>query len=153
MPAPDAKKTLAKGASLHCEIVVNFDDVRKTGMFVSTRPGKAHYEMLISNLGCDGDYRPRGYFAQIEDVTHRRTIEADLRKLQTMDAGKSVQEGITGSLEEVGLTDVVQILCSGGRSMEIDLNNGKDKAQIFIRTGNIIHCAVGALQARKLSTT
>ena len=139
---PDAKQTLAKAESVHCEVVVDFDAARHDGLFVSTRQGKCHYEMLISNLGCDRDYRPRGYFAQIQDVTQRRKIEADLRKLQTAGAGAEAVSGISGDLEDVPLTDMMQILCAGGKDMEIKIANRNVRAQVFIRGGDITHCAV-----------
>jgi PAS domain S-box-containing protein len=146
---PDAKQTLAKAESVHCEVVVDFDDARRKGMFVSTREGKAHYEMLISNLGCDQEYRPRGYFTQIQDVTQRRKIEADLRKLQTAGTDADGGSGIAGDLEDVPLTDMVQILCAGGKNMQITIQHHNAEAQIFIRNGDITHCASGDKQGEE----
>jgi PAS domain S-box-containing protein len=146
---PDAKQHLAKAESVHCEVVVDFDNARLGGLFVSTRQGKGHYEMLISNLGCDREYRPRGYFAQIQDVTQRRKIEADLRKLQTAGAGAEAVSGISGDLEDVPLTDMMQILCAGGKDMEIKIMNRSVKAQVFIRGGDITHCVVEGKQGEE----
>jgi PAS domain S-box-containing protein len=143
---PDAKHTLAKAESVHCEVVVDFDNARHDGLFVSTRDGKGHYDMLISNLGCDLEYRPRGYFAQIQDVTQRRKVEADLRKLQTVGADTEAVSGISGDLEDVPLTDMMQILCVGGKDMEIKISHRNLRGQVFIQKGDIIHCAVEGKQ-------
>lgn len=145
----DAKQTLAKAESIHCEVVVDFDDARTVGLFVSTRPGKGHYDMLISNLGCDNEYRPRGYFAQIQDVTQRRKIESDLRKLQSMGVRGEAASGISGDLEDAPLTDIVQILCAGGKNMRIRITNRGGEAEVFIQGGNITHCALGDKQGEE----
>lgn len=135
----DARVTLSRGGSVNCEAVVNFDEVKQTNMFVTTREGKGHFEMLISHLGYDHEFRPRGYFAQIQDVTQRRKVESDLRSVQTMDTA-ALAEGISGTLEDVGLTDMVQILCVGGKKMELVITSGKKEAKVYLRDGEVIHC-------------
>ncbi len=138
---PDARRALHRGESIRCEIVVDFVDVRKTGTFSSHRRDKGHFDILISNLGVDAEYRPRGYFAQIEDITQRRRIEAELRRLQM--TGPSA-EGISGTLEDVALTDIVQLFAAGGRSIVLTLTQRDLQAQLYMREGAIIHCVLGA---------
>lgn len=144
-----AKQTLGKAQSIHCEIVVDFEEVRKGALFASTRTGKGHYEVLISNLGCDNEYRPRGYFAQIQDMTQRRKVEADLRRIQTMDVRKDMPGGISGSFDDVPFTDIVQILCTGGKSMVLDITREAVSAKVYIHDGNVIHCVVGDQQGEE----
>jgi PAS domain S-box-containing protein len=137
---PADKQALGRGESIQCEIVVDFDDVREKGVFSSHRRGKGHFEILISNLGMDGNYRPRGYFAQLEDVTQRRKVEADLRRLQ---AQGTAEEGIGGALEDVALTDIVQVFCAGGRNMELSISHRGVEARMYMQNGNITHCTAG----------
>jgi PAS domain-containing protein len=140
----DARLTLSRGGSVNCEAVVNFDEVKQTNMFVTTREVKGHFEMLISHLGYDHEFRPRGYFAQIQDVTQRRKVESDLRSLQTMDTA-ALAEGISGTLEDVGFTDMVQILCVGGKKMELQVTSGKKDAKVYLCDGEIVHCELDRL--------
>lgn len=137
----DARLALSRGGSVNCEAVVNFDEVKRENMFVTTRDGRGHFELLISHLGYDHEFRPRGYFAQIQDVTQRRKVEADLRSLQTMDA-TAMSEGITGTLEDVGLTDLVQILCVGGKRMELQVTSGNHEAKVYLCEGEVTHCSL-----------
>ena len=77
-----AREVLAKGDAARCEMVVDFDEVRNRSMFATTSMGKAHFDMLVNTLGHDREHRPRGYVAQIQDVTQRRTAESALRRIE-----------------------------------------------------------------------
>jgi len=41
-----------------------------------------YFDTLINNMGPDRDYRPRGYFAEIQDITEQRVAELELEAQQ-----------------------------------------------------------------------
>ena len=54
--------------------------------------------------------------------------------------------GMSGHLSDMALSDMVQILCSSGRNMEITLTRGSETASVFIREGEVLHAEAGSLQ-------
>ncbi len=133
----DARQALSRGDSIHCEIVLDFKDIREKGLFVSHRRDKGHFDIVVSNMGVDKEYKPRGYFAQITDVTQKHKVEAELMRLQT--AGHS-KDGVAGTLEDMALTDIMQVLCAGGRNMRISIVNRGMNSSVFIQGGAVTHC-------------
>jgi CheY-like chemotaxis protein len=59
------------------------------------------------------------------------------------------REGFSGVLQQVGLQDVIQMLCLGRNSMVLDVRNQQVRGQIFIESGSIIHAAAGNLTGEK----
>ena len=53
--------------------------------------------------------------------------------------------GVTGSLDEMDFTDMIQILCAGGKSTEIVLTTDDKRGSVFIRNGEIIDASAGDL--------
>ena len=58
-------------------------------------------------------------------------------------------EGFSGVLKQVGLQDVIQMVCLGRNSMILDVRNQQVRGQIFIETGSIIHASAGDLTGEK----
>lgn len=134
---PDARETLSRGDAIHIEIVVDFKDVRERGLFVSHRRDKGHFDVVVCNMGLDKQYRPRGYFAQIADVTQRHKTEAELMRLQTAEQSK---DGVSGSIEDMAFTDIMQVMCAGGRNMQMSLSDRNREGVVFIQGGAVVHC-------------
>ena len=59
------------------------------------------------------------------------------------------REGFSGVLQQVGLQDVIQMLCLGRNSMILDVRNQQMRGQIFIESGSIIHATAGNLTGEK----
>jgi CheY-like chemotaxis protein len=55
----------------------------------------------------------------------------------------SQREGFSGTLRQVGLTDVIQIECLRRSSCIVDIHNPDTHGSIFIESGNIVHAATG----------
>jgi hypothetical protein len=51
--------------------------------------------------------------------------------------------GLTGSLEDMGLVDMIQILSAGGRSIEISLTHGGRQGLVVLKDGDIVHAHCG----------
>lgn len=50
-----------------------------------------------------------------------------------------VPAGVSGSLEEVGFADIVQILSAGGRKMEISLSGSKGVGRVCLEGTQVVH--------------
>ena len=59
------------------------------------------------------------------------------------------REGFSGVLQQVGLQDVIQMVCLGRNSMILDVRNQQTRGQIFIESGSIIHASAGNLTGEK----
>jgi CheY-like chemotaxis protein len=59
------------------------------------------------------------------------------------------REGFSGVLQQVGLQDVIQMVCLGRNSLILDVRNQQARGQIFIESGSIIHASAGNLTGEK----
>lgn len=61
----------------------------------------------------------------------------------------SQREGFSGTLRQVGLTDVIQIECLRRSSSILEVLSPEIRGEIYIETGTIVHAAAGALTGEK----
>jgi CheY-like chemotaxis protein len=61
----------------------------------------------------------------------------------------SQRGGFSGALQQVGLTDVIQIECLRRSSSILEIINPEIRGEIFIATGAIVHAVAGALTGEK----
>ncbi|HNQ73924.1 MAG TPA: response regulator [Verrucomicrobiota bacterium] len=61
----------------------------------------------------------------------------------------SQREGFTGTLRQVGLTDVIQIECLRRNSTILEILSPGIRGEIYIEAGAIVHAAAGALSGEK----
>ena len=57
------------------------------------------------------------------------------------------QAGVTGSLKDIQLSDLVQILCAGAKSTKVELTCGSEKGAIYIQNGDITEAEAGDLRS------
>jgi PAS domain S-box-containing protein len=74
------RKTLLKGGTVKFETVIDFDEARQKQRFESSRSGKCHFDIIVTNLGLDQGFNPKGYLVQVQDITERRKAEEALRQ-------------------------------------------------------------------------
>jgi len=79
LPAP-IKKRLREGETVRYEAMIDFDEARGDGLLVTGRSGQANLDMLITNLGVDTNFNPKGFLVQVQDLTERRKAETALRR-------------------------------------------------------------------------
>jgi signal transduction histidine kinase/ActR/RegA family two-component response regulator len=109
----EARGKLSKGEGVRYEAVVDFQEVLDKTMFATSRTGLAYFDVLITNIGFDADYRARGYFAQVQDITDRRRAEESLRQseqqlrqAEKMEALGSMAGGIAHDFNNI-LTPII----------------------------------------------
>ncbi len=54
-------------------------------------------------------------------------------------------EGLTGSLAQMPLGDILEMLMSSRQSGHIEVTNGPRRADIFVETGIVVHAAMGGV--------
>jgi response regulator RpfG family c-di-GMP phosphodiesterase len=76
------------------------------------------------------------------EITAMKLQRIIARRSYTGDAGG---EGVHGQLREMGLIEMVHILCAGNRSVQIVLENRKRTGEMTLQHGHIIAATVGEL--------
>jgi signal transduction histidine kinase/ActR/RegA family two-component response regulator len=80
----EARQTLIEGGTVRYEAVLDFDRRKVAGQAPSTRSGKCHFDILITNLRLDRDFSPKGFLVMLQDTTERRRAEEALRQNERM---------------------------------------------------------------------
>ncbi len=73
-------------------------------------------------------------------------------KIQRILASKSPKEsrkGVSGSLTEMSLTDIIQNLTAGDKDVEIILDSMGEKGRIYIEQGEVTHALAGSIEGEE----
>ena len=131
---PDVKEAIDRGQSVRYETIVDFNVVREKGMFISSRTGQAHLDILMNNLGFDRDFSPKGYLVQVQDISRRREVEAalqqseiQLRQAQKLQAIGTLAGGIAHDFNNI-LTPIL-----GYSEMSLDLCAKNDPMHNYLQ--------------------
>lgn len=91
----------------------------------------------------------RGFALGAQDYVVKPTsgdvLAGKLRRLSAPESRKGVSAGVAGSLSEMGLPDLAQILGSGRKSGRLSLRNGDRRGEVDFESGLVVHASAGAL--------
>ena len=68
-----------------------------------------------------------------------------IRILGRVRAPASTAQGVQGNLRDLGIVEMVQILCGGGRSVQLVLQNASHRAELAIFGGRVVSANLGHL--------
>ncbi len=120
----ESRQMLLKGGTVRYEAVMDFEQTKASERFQSTRSGKSHFDILITNLGLDREFNPKGFLVMLQDISeHRRAEEALrqnerlLRQAHKMEAIGTLAGGIAHDFNNIltpiiGYTEIALLTCS-----------------------------------------
>jgi len=81
------------------------------------------------------------------DILHSkvRSVLAEEPRCDVTKILESVTPGVSGTLQEMEITDILQILNMGMKTARVILQRKKDSGEIFLENGNIVHAIQGNL--------
>lgn len=59
---------------------------------------------------------------------------------------EGVMKGVSGSLEDMGITDIIQVLNMGMKTARVLLQNARQKGELYLQNGRIVYVELGELK-------
>ncbi|MCJ7817877.1 MAG: PAS domain-containing sensor histidine kinase, partial [Candidatus Thorarchaeota archaeon] len=96
---PDSLKTkLRSGETVISDMPFDFDEVKKLGLYNTSKSGVQYLEAVLSPLGFDERGKPNGFISQTVDITEHKKAEEDLRRSES-----KYRNLVEGSLQGVAV--------------------------------------------------
>lgn len=76
----EARNKLLKGELTQYEILFDFEKIRDSNLFETSKSGSIYLDLLITPIGRDENKNPTGYLVQLQDITARKETEEALQK-------------------------------------------------------------------------
>ena len=98
--------------------------------------------VLISSHG-DEEMAAQALRAGADDYV-RKPVNLELlylkmQRLLDATGTRASSDGVQGTLDDMSFTDLIQILCAGGRSARIELTRDGSEASVYIQEGSVTH--------------
>ncbi len=112
-------------------------------IFLTTRKSTTD-EVISFELGAD-DYIKKPF---VEKELLAR-IKALLTRVERVRNSLFSAKGIKGSLRDMSLADILQVMNMGKRTAAIHLSKGKERGTVFVADGNVTHARCGELKGEE----
>ncbi|MBN1355480.1 DUF4388 domain-containing protein [bacterium] len=112
-------------------------------IFLSSRSDSSFISKAL-RAGAD-DYLPRPISSEVLLAKIARTIS----RARGRSAGLAERRGVTGSLRDLGILEIIQILAAGSKSAMLILNNGQEEGRVALSDGRIIYAKLGEQQGEE----
>jgi len=148
----DALKSLAAGLPdiIVSEMKMLIEDGLSLCQRIKSQPETRHIPFIMLTSSKSQRVVRDCMKAGADDVVGRpvdtELLFIKLQKVLGATAAKP-QAGVTGSLKDIQLSDLVQILCAGAKSMKVELTSSGEKGAIYIQNGDIIEAETGDLRS------
>lgn len=112
-----------------------------------TAPASSRFLMIIPNRE-----PARSFGNEVEYITRPLSIEqltGAIRNLLLETAPAVVTEevhGLTGTLEDFNLIDIIQILSLGLKTAKVEITHGRETGMLFLLRGKIVYASAGSLR-------
>lgn len=112
---------------------------------IKARPGGEAIPFMILSQEADANKVAEALDAGAADFLFKslatQVIVAKVRRLLEQSQSARRGRGVSGSLEEMGLPDIVQILHQGRKTGALKLSSGGEEGAIYFKEGAIVDCA------------
>lgn len=76
-------------------------------------------------------------------------LSLKIQRILASQSPKESRKGVSGSLTEMSLTDIIQNLTAGDKDVEIILDNMGEKGRIYIQQGEVTHALAGSIEGEE----
>jgi HD-GYP domain-containing protein (c-di-GMP phosphodiesterase class II) len=78
-----------------------------------------------------------------------RSLDGGTTEPQSTSGKEETARGVSGSLEDMGITDIIQVLTMGLKTAKIVINHEEREGEIFLRNGKVINVTCGSSEGKE----
>jgi response regulator RpfG family c-di-GMP phosphodiesterase len=116
-------------------------DFRETPFLIMSARSDSSFISKALRAGAD-DFLPRPIPAEVLLAKVARHIN----RAKGRTAGLAERRGVTGSLRDLGILEIIQILAAGSKNAMLILNSGEQEARVALEDGRIVFARLGTDQ-------
>ncbi|MEZ4405329.1 MAG: DUF4388 domain-containing protein [Polyangiales bacterium] len=153
--ADEALEALSRGG---VEVVISETSITSASGFdllarVRATPSTARVSWMFLTRDGRREAVARAYELGVSDYVLKpaspEVLIAKVRQVLAQPAARGPAKGVSGSLSELALTDVVQVLAQGRKTGQLGIRNGSEKGEVHFIDGAVVNAMWGALRGEE----